>query len=477
MNNDPQSKASYDDDSTQPRNIIFISKATPEDDDFALWIAPRLEAAGYKVFADILCLKYGDRWRKILTDTLYDKAFKMLLCCRTSTLAKAGVLEEIDIANRLSGELQDSRFMVPMRLEKGFRAPFGTAGLQYIDFERNWAEGLNNLLAFLEEENTPRSKESISIDPEWENYKTRNSLEIIDRTEALTSNWLPITELPDRLNYFKPKGAIDIGSVQRVCREAAFPIQYHQRGVLTFLNLEEINSLFSGITAFEEVIWVDPISFNEQGIPSIYLDGKDAHNIIISMFRKAWEGYCREKKLFQYNYSKQAGFHASDEQIAIGKKVPWGRQGERRSAMLRNIAKGKVWNFGASAQVMMWPFPHIRLKARVLFSEVRAEKFAGDLIDNTDKQFRLRRTVCKGWRNKQWHGRLMAFLEMLSGDTAYIKLPLSPSQHIVLSAEPIVFTSPVTAELPDVLDDDYEETDDSVLAGYYSELSEEELAS
>ena len=31
------------------RNVIFISKATPEDDEFVLWIAPRLEAAGYKV--------------------------------------------------------------------------------------------------------------------------------------------------------------------------------------------------------------------------------------------------------------------------------------------------------------------------------------------------------------------------------------------------------------------------------------------
>jgi hypothetical protein len=35
------------------RDIIFIGKATPGDDEFALWLAPRLEAAGYKVFTDI----------------------------------------------------------------------------------------------------------------------------------------------------------------------------------------------------------------------------------------------------------------------------------------------------------------------------------------------------------------------------------------------------------------------------------------
>jgi hypothetical protein len=29
------------------RDVVFIGKATPEDDEVALWLAPRLEAAGY----------------------------------------------------------------------------------------------------------------------------------------------------------------------------------------------------------------------------------------------------------------------------------------------------------------------------------------------------------------------------------------------------------------------------------------------
>jgi hypothetical protein len=43
------------------RNIVLISKATPGDDEFVLWLAPRLEAAGYTVFADILNLEGGTR--------------------------------------------------------------------------------------------------------------------------------------------------------------------------------------------------------------------------------------------------------------------------------------------------------------------------------------------------------------------------------------------------------------------------------
>jgi hypothetical protein len=88
------------------RKVIFISKATPGDDEFALWLAPRLEAAGYSVFADILNLDGGTRWRKEVTNTLQTRGVKMLLCCRDSTLASDGVQEEIGIATDLAKELK-----------------------------------------------------------------------------------------------------------------------------------------------------------------------------------------------------------------------------------------------------------------------------------------------------------------------------------------------------------------------------------
>src|SRR5437899_1046902 len=100
------------------RNVVFLSKATPDDDEFALWLAPRLEAEGYSVFADILTLEPGDRWRKEVTNTLQDRAIRMLLCCRDNTLVKDGVQEEIGIAIDLAKELKDPRFIIPLRLER-----------------------------------------------------------------------------------------------------------------------------------------------------------------------------------------------------------------------------------------------------------------------------------------------------------------------------------------------------------------------
>jgi len=76
------------------RSVVFISKATPEDDDFVLWLAPRLEAAGYIEFADILNLDLGDRWLREVTNTLQNPAVTMLLWCRDSkrsTMKGAGL--------------------------------------------------------------------------------------------------------------------------------------------------------------------------------------------------------------------------------------------------------------------------------------------------------------------------------------------------------------------------------------------------
>ena len=113
------------------RNIVFISKATRGDDEFVLWLAPKLEAEGYTVFADILSLDAGTRWRKEVTGTLQDRSIKMLLCCRDSTLVSDGVQEEIGIAVDLSRQLDDpnslSRFALSLIRSCSELANFNTS--------------------------------------------------------------------------------------------------------------------------------------------------------------------------------------------------------------------------------------------------------------------------------------------------------------------------------------------------------------
>jgi hypothetical protein len=67
---------------------------------------------------------------------------------------------------------------------------------------------------------------------------------------------------------------------------------------------------------------------------------------------------------------------------------------------------------------------------------------------------------------------LMAFLELLSGDSAYIDLPLAGSSILRLDASPVPFTSPFTTVRPDIMTDDAEELDPSTLGNF--DVEEEE---
>jgi hypothetical protein len=423
--------------SPEPRNVVFISKATPGDGEFALWLAPRLEAAGYTVYADIIRLDPGVRWRQELTMMLQSRAIKMLLCGRDTTLSRNGVHEEIGIAEDLARELKDPKFIIPLRLER-YKKVFGIGELQFIDFTKSWADGLNQLLAALEKEKVPRDTSSVRISPNWEQYRQRDGVQIKDEPEPLTSNWLRVVEIPDTIRYFSPKGAIDHASFAKACGKFRFHGQVHERGLFSFASLDDVNTELAHIASFEIAHERDTLAFVRDGFPDRNIEAREASNFVKSIFRKAWETWAINAGLLRIEYSKDSAFHITKDQAGIGQRIPWGTQGEKHSSMLRNIARKHVWSFGVTAIPTFWPYYHFKLKSRVLFSEVSGNE-AGPVIEKKGAQHRLRRSVCKGWRNKQWHGRLRAFLELLAGDAAYLNLAVGSDALIKLEAVPIFF--------------------------------------
>ena len=447
--------------SVDRRSVVFISKATPGDDEFVLWLAPRLEAEGYEVFADILNLEPGTRWRRDITETLQKRAVKMLLCGRDATLDAIGVQEEISIATDCGKQLGDPKFIVPLRIEP-YRKLFGIADLQYIDFTKSWANGLEKVLTALERQNVPRNREKISINPNWELYRRRSAVPLLQEPERLTSNWLRMMEIPDVIHYFEPTGALDIFTMSGACVAYRYPTEVLSRGFLAFGDVDEINSDFEMVSRFAVKAELSIAEFLEEGLPDQQIKPRDASNKLQSLFRQAWNRMCRDRGLLEYQYSNAIGFHASKDQVKIGAKIPWGKQGENRSSMLRNKARGYVWQFGVTALPSIWPYYHFKLKSRVLFAPIEGED-AGDPIKEKRTQHRLRRSVCKGWRNKQWHGRMLAFLELLSGDSSSLKLPLADNLALRLDASPILFTSPVTTRLPNVTGEDDEDEDETTL--------------
>lgn len=304
------------------RNVVFISKATPGDDEFVLWLAPHLEAEGYTVFADILTLEPGSRWRREITATLQQRGIKMLLCCRDSTLASEGVQEEIGIAADLAKELKDPKFIIPLRLEP-YKKLFGIGELQYVNFARGWAEGLAKLLAALKRQRVHCDRSKAEINPNWEAFRRRRALSLKNETESLTSNWLRIAEAPDVIRFFEPTGAVNRFAFGDACRYPASP---RDQGFFTFGNAPEINDQFSAIGRFAATHEFHLMKFIEEGAEELNLEARNASNIVNSILRQAWNQYCRDRGLLEYQYSKDAGFHVSKAQAKIGQKKGADRQ-------------------------------------------------------------------------------------------------------------------------------------------------------
>lgn len=227
---------------TYQRDTIFISKATPGDDEFALWLATRLEGEGYRVFADILNIHVGDEWRRKITDVLRNKTVKMLLCCSNQTLGRRGVTEEIGIAEEVAKKINDENFILPLRL-RSFNKVFGIGELQYINFEDQWSDGLDKLLESLNRYEVPKDSDH-KINPNWATYQRRQAVKLEDKPEILTTNWLSILSIPDKLLYIAPSRPNDIHMFQRLAKTFRYPIVDFGNGFITFATATELNEYF-----------------------------------------------------------------------------------------------------------------------------------------------------------------------------------------------------------------------------------------
>jgi hypothetical protein len=462
---------SPDADPAAGQDTLFILKSSPIDDEFALWLAPKLEAEGYRVFADILTLEPGDRWRREISQAIEHRAAKVLLVSRNATLEDPLVYEDIDVALDVAERRGDKRFILPLRLEPA-RKIKGIGDTVAVDFVRGWGEGLTLLLEALRRQKVPRQTDAIRIDPIWELFRRRGAIPLIDQPERLTSNWLRIVEAPDEIHYYEASGASDPDRLKRTLATYPYPTAVQGRGFLSFAGQAEIDDAFEEIGRFRLQRSIALLTFLDEGVPALGIERQVASNHLVVMIKEAWFDFCRVRGLIEYAYSSSLGFHASPAIAPTGTRIPWGKQGDNRSSMLRNIAKGHIWQYGVTALPATWPFWHLKLKARVLFASDNGTP-EGLPIDDARKMHKLRRSICKGWRNKQWHGRLRAFLELLSGESAYLRLRLSGEHDLVVEAEPILFTSPVSTALPDIAGADDEETDESTLGRPERDADEE----
>ncbi len=456
---------------TLNREALFISHANPGDNAFARWLGAKLAAMGYEVWADVMRLHGGADWARELEEALRKRAIKMLVVCTPTGLDQQGVRNEIEIATQLARELNDREFIIPLRLES-YEAPFRIAQTQYIDFSHGWAAGLAELVELLTNIHKIPQAPGRSMG-DWLSAQSVGATRLVQRSERLTSNWLMFRRLPHYIRYCEPPSGFLLERFQNRTLHR-WPIAPVNTGVLTFASPDRDGFLAQDIPA-RNVSDMPVRTFLNDGWGQLSIAPYEARRYFSDLGNQAFESFLYSRGLTSYESSGGRRAWWGNIKTVPHVQIPfeWPQQQGRRQIIGTSAKRQTHWHYAVSAHVRTAPVRHLRMSARLIFSDNGL-----DALADAKRMHKLRRSFAKSWRNARWRDMQLAFLWWLTGGRSEIELPVSHRQRMVLALPTVGFTAPVSVlhlgeEPPDEDDPDIELDD---WEGFLGEAAEDEDA-
>jgi hypothetical protein len=228
------------------RETIFISHATPDDNDFVRWLGTRLIGHGYRVWADLFELKGGIPFWSTIEEALRHHAVKVIFVVSEKSVdpARTGVRNELSVADTIKKSLNDPGFIIPVRIDA---TPFGDFPIQIhqlnaIDFSKGWGPKLIDLLDTLEQANVPTvSGDRTAEFEEWRATIARTSTVVEEAPEQVVTNLLLIDSLPTHINFFE-HDATSTEAVSSHLKNAGIPHVTLFRLLISFADLAAIQA-------------------------------------------------------------------------------------------------------------------------------------------------------------------------------------------------------------------------------------------
>lgn len=415
------------------RRLIFISHATPDNNEITRWLCGRLTALGYRVWADLSQLRGGDRFWADIQNAIRNESVRFLAVTSRISIARNGVLDELAEARDVGAKLKDSNFIIPIRADDlpWSDFPIQLKQLNGIDFSKDWAAGLKALLDALESDSVPRDRG----DPEVSKVARRlvAAREHVSlRSESGLMNWLAIRSLPRNIHYYLTSMSANALATSRP--RIRVPCVAHDRLAISFAEVDAMNS------AVPDDIEVEPrhtITLEEflegtakQG-PSV--DGIQAHNYLSEILRQAFENVLSTKGMVQFDrrWFVPTGWREKNQGWYLGP------EGKEQYRVLVGKAKESVWHFAIA--------PTIRARAPQRVHVVPHVLFSPDGVAPYLDQKQLRRRHCKLWWNDKWRDLLLALLaEIFGRDRDVADISLGGNATMQLSASPLQVRIPAS---------------------------------
>lgn len=445
------------------KTSIFISHATPQDNDFVRWLGARLELAGYAVWTDLGRLNGGDYFWEKIERAIREESFRLLAVISKNSVVAKGAKDEWAAGQIVENSMPG--FVIPVRIDNYdySQLPIGMLRKNVIDFSSGWHKGLTSLLDTFTEASAPKV---LAPDPgaarQWLAAGKEGAIQRTTTSESLDSTWLQVMSMPPALETARILGSDR--KIGETAENRLIPWFEHEDRIVGFAKSADLVSLMAKSVILaksdgkELVAFVSEDSrFGDKVIPK-----REARKKVLNLMRQAWELGMEARG---FGVHEQAGgkkvFYVTP-QLTNGERVAFvdvdGRT--RKKALHGRSDKRKAnWAYAVGMVPSLDDPWRVELRSTIVFSDDE-----GKPLDTPAKAHRLRMSFCRSWWNDRWRGFLRAFLALVAQGQPEIRLPVGSDRYLVLSATPIIFTSVTGLSdlVPNIDVDPIDEADDDL---------------
>jgi TIR domain len=425
------------------RDAVFVSHGNPEDNEFAGWLAARLQAAGYKIWIDLWHDKGRPTWEEI-EEEIRTNSEKVIALVSKLGAVKPGFRDEINAASGVSRELDDKGFILPVRIDDiSFRTevPIQIGRLNFIDgHERGWDSILADVLAQLEKDAIHRSSTpSTALFETWLARRRAASELVSSNPERVLTNWFKVESLPKKINFYTSDSLHTAWNA--AARNFKFPNKYQQGVLCTFADPDAARMSLPLGVRIKRIGQVKTNNFIA-GDPSspLFCEHVDAVRVMVDIVRQGFSCLATERGFQAYQLANRVSWYPRLSTVG-DRRLKFEVDGFSGSRQLLGRHKEFYWHYAVSIDLAWTPPLRITASGHVLFS-LDGEK----IISDAKIAARLRRKAARSKRNAWWRDVMLSYFAMLSDGEECLLLPTGGSANILVRSTPIHFTSPVKLE-------------------------------
>lgn len=445
------------------RDTIFISHATPEDNEVTIWLASKLELMGYKVWIDKKGLLGGEKIWEEIDNAIRNLTIKFLLIYSENIFIKDehsrpiggklkdGVSKEYNFAESIGKKEKIKDFIIPLNIDDAdYNLFIGLDRSNQISFSENWAKGLIQLEKKLVKNEIPKSGKETTEFGNWYQTEFLQYETITSKNELYYSNWWEIPKLPDYyyLYEFDKKEQATVVRKQK----NPYPISQISNYLSSFNNYTEFTYQIEGIDytvkpkkTYEIKITDVLIGFESSKFPS----HRDTENHFKSLLKETFHQIMKQRRMFWYEMANKKLAYYYTTQNLTTKKVSFDFlfknknkvKPKKKNLIGKHLELG-LWHYAVSVKPTLSPFLCYSLKNHICFTNdglnVWQKEVKGKLETDKDKIHTHRRRKGKTFFNEEWRDLFLAFINGLKKD-GQISINLSDDFTLKMPSYPIFY--------------------------------------